>query len=285
MKHELPDRRRDRSAAVTTDRRSSLALAASTTNRPEPSENQDAFAVLDAERDGCTAVVVADGVGSWAMSGIASRAVVDDVADVLRQQGADGIEAAFAAAWSAVQRLVPEADGPEEQCGTTLLVAAVTPSGAIRAGYVGNGALLTVVPVPGAAPESAAMFWSNLLVPHSGYQHGREVLTRSYSTMVREAPVPTWITFDPGRPSAFLVVSDGIWSEEQNPLARTADGMRWAQRPPILMRSLELALAALVAFAQGVGPGELAEELLQHLHRLRAEGLLDDDATVGLLLT
>ena len=67
-----------------------LAVAATATYRTDPKENQDAFRVLDAERDGCTAVVVADGriveVGDMVWQGqlnALSRHILKNLADIL----------------------------------------------------------------------------------------------------------------------------------------------------------------------------------------------------------
>lgn len=264
--------------------RSPVAVAATATYRQDPSANQDAVVVLDAERDGCTAVVVADGVGSWARSGLASVAAADAAADALRHLGPEGLDRAFAAAWPAVQALQLDSRCPPDQAGTTLLMAAIGADGALHLGYVGNGAIFAVVPTPGTEGSPPPHLWTNFLLPHSGFEDGREVLTRSYNTLTAEEPAPSLLRLDLRRPCTVVVATDGIWSEEQSPLARTADGRLWEERPSILTRTLDLAaeLAArpFVDDEMTNATGALAS----HLDRLAAEGLLSDDASIGLII-
>jgi serine/threonine protein phosphatase PrpC len=259
-------------------------VGASHTNRRDPDRNQDVVIALAEPSDGCTAVIVADGIGSWERSAEASLAAATAAAWVLRDDGPGGLDAAFAAAGPAVLALAPGADEPEDHAGTTLLVAVVDGSH-LELGYVGNGALLTVAPVPQAAPESGAIRWTNHLMPHIGFEYGREVLTSSYTTVEGPAPRPARITLDLAEPLALLVTSDGIWSDEQNPIARTPDGMRWSPRPPILMKTLELAAALLADLPTDLHPSDAEELVARHLDWLHDHDLLDDDATIGLLLT
>lgn len=272
-------------AAATAVGSAPLAVTVTATNRSDPEENQDRHAALNLGEHGATAVVVADGIGSWARSAEAAAAAVGAVSSVLDRRGPRALEAAFCDAWAAVKALAPQDEDPSLHCGTTLLVATVLSSGGVRVGYVGNGAVLAVVPPPGdGATSPDQLCWTNLLVPHAGFANGREALTRSFTTADAAPPAPSWVTCTLGGPVALAVVSDGIWSDEQNPSARTADGQRWSPRPPILLDTLQLAAECHQAFAAGAGSADIEHVLGAHLRSLHQAGELDDDATLGLLL-
>ena len=241
--------------------------------------------MLDAAVDGCTGVVVADGVGSWARSGLAAAAATDAAAAALREHGPERLDVAFAAAWPAVQELDLDTDAPEDQAGTTLLLAALDHEGLLHVGYVGNGAIFTVAPIPGAEESLYRLLWNNLLLPHSGFEHGREVLTRSYNTVVDAEPVPSLLQVDLRRDAVVVITSDGIWSDEQSPLARTGDGRVWAERPPILTTTLDVAAELATGSVRDEGKGAVEAHLARHLDGLAEQRLLGDDATVGLILT
>ena len=274
--------------------RSPFAAAATVTDRTESSANQDAVVVLNPEQDGCCAVVLCDGIGSWDCSGVTSQVATQRAAAVLRQYGPSAIDKAFAEAQDAVLSIGREWSGAaaKRAGGTTMLVATVPEPGELLLGYVGNGAALECRPVHGVNAPMRVQ-WSNHLVPHSGIEHGQEVLTRALTTeSVLPLPV-SLLRIRPTENAVLLLSSDGIWSQEQAPLARTADGQRWMQLPPVLLRTLDLAGQVLSWMSEEDEEEVLAsdstarpspnEAIQAHLDALRSDDLLDDDSTIGLL--
>lgn len=262
-----------------TDRRAPFGASASATYRRDPSANQDAVVVID-EGAWC-GLVVADGIGSWERSGLAARAAVEAAADALRAHGPVAVEEAVEAAHRAVLALAP--DGP---AGTTLLLATVPAPGDLLTAYIGNGALLVVSRTPGrelGARAAGRTLCSNHLLPHVALEGGREVLSRVLSTELGGLPTPVASTMwlSPDVPVALALVTDGIWSEEQAPVGLSG-GQRWIQETPVLGRTTA-ALEVLLATRED-GPHAAQALLEDHLAELQADGLLEDDATIGVLL-
>lgn len=263
-------------------RRTVFALGASATYRRRPSENQDRIVVLDQFADGVTGVVVADGIGAWPRSGSAAEAAVRAAAETLRNGGAASLRNAFTNAHEAVMALAPNDPMSGDHAGTTLLVAVLPAPGRLSAAWVGNGAILEAVPTDGAKGISHRV---NHVVPHIGFQNGREVLTRSLSTTLVEEPTPSVIHLERDGPAAFVVVTDGAFSEEHywDLRGEDASGDVWVRQPVVLERVLSRALEVLDASVNG----EFADVtgLEAELVSLAAEGLLEDDTTVGVVVT
>jgi hypothetical protein len=250
-----------------------LAGAARTTDRDEPEDNQDFVIALDLD-DGCCAIILADGVGSWKQSGTAAQLAAEGAAKVLLAEGPSAIDAAFADASQAVTTIAPE------EAGTTLVVVTVDEDGRVRCGYVGNGAVLEVTLPPGCED----VLWTNHLLPHVSYIDGREELGRAMLSTATDLPDVSQFTLQPRcSVSAILVFSDGIHTREQQCLAKTSDGRSWELLPEPLIEFLELAGACL-SDDSDLHRSWLSAMLDDELGSLAARGLIDDDASVGMIV-
>jgi hypothetical protein len=269
--------------AVTRPPHSCLAFSASATNRSDPGQNQDAHRVLTAEEDGVNAVIVCDGLGSLERSGEAARMAASITAGMLSEHGADAARLAFETAhWQIRDRFL--GDG-----GTTMIVLSECSQG-LRAHYVGNGAILQLCELletaaPGA-PSPVRLAWTNHLLPHTAYEHGREVMEAVLGIGPATPPEPDSVVISARRAAQLVVaVTDGILSREQVRVGSTADGERWERLDPALIEVLELSEAVLRRLREAPASAEELGKLLEtRLAGLTAAGSLDDDATVGALV-
>lgn len=260
-----------------------VAAVATSTYRDDPAGNQDAAAVLR-QPEGA-GVVVADGVGSLPESAAAARWACD----VVRSDW-NGPSSAPAGITHADDTVRSRLDGTG---ACTLLTVAVT-EGTAHLAWVGNGAIYQVAAAPwsvrGApatppADDLSGLLWVNHVIPHVTFEDGRDRLDAVVggpSTLKFVSRVA--VRLPPG-PSLWLAVSDGVASAETAVMAVEDGGERWqlVRRP---LHVLLTAAADMLADPEAVlaCPAALGARLGSILDGLRADGLLDDDATVGAVL-
>jgi hypothetical protein len=264
------------------------------TPRPGPGQNEDAAVAVFPPASTVLGVAVADGLGSYARAGEAARYVAQRAASWLHEQGGEVDRAAFARLFAQVhtdlRAHAREAGGggdpAEEEYGTTLLVG-VDAGAELLAAYAGNGAIwhlrgnFAAYPAAGL-PHNAV----NLLNPHSVIRQGREVLYNLVDAGQPHPPVPAVVTVrkDPVFGDLLVVCTDGVYSADQLTYGTDAAGTLWvsAEAP---MATLFHALRDLFAGWDGEGELPLEEALRTCLDGLRTRGILEDDATVGVIVT
>lgn len=281
----------------------SLSCVASSTHRAGQEDNQDAAAALTLP-DGQQSVLVADGLGSFAWAGEAARFVVEASRRLLAGEGGmplpqralpelfPRVQAQLAvhagAALAALPQDVRARIDPSQSWGTTLLVAAET-TDLLIAAYVGNGGIFHLRGSFFASGSEGALPWNvtNYLNPHSIREMGREALYRYLGAAVEPHQIePT--TFGLRKDTRFgdilLLCSDGIFSQDQVRYGEPGDGSTWGELSLPLLAVLG-SLRTCFAEAADLTAQRLEATLTTCLADLRTRELLDDDATLGLLVT
>lgn len=271
----------------------SLVGVCSVTPKPDPERNEDhgtAIHVPGALRG----VAVADGLGSYSQARQAARNAVVGVAAWLRrtpEAAPDRLRQLFADIHHALRECGRTSAGgadPEAQTfGTTLIVALET-STELVAAYAGNGAIWHIRGNFDDFPASTALPWSavNYLSPHSVLRDGREVLYRILDAAAEHPPVPAVVRVekDADFGDIFLVCTDGIYSADQLTQGTDADGKLWLSGEATMVEFYR-ALRQLFAGWSGEGEPALEHALQGYLTELRGRGMLEDDATVGVIVT
>ncbi|WP_420126207.1 protein phosphatase 2C domain-containing protein [Longimicrobium sp.] len=271
-----------------------LVCAVTVTPRDDPEHNEDACEAVRVPHAGVRGVVVADGLGSYTQAGRAAREVAREAAAWLETEtehfGRGTLPRLFIHVHTELRkRLREEADGGEPEpgaFGTTLLVG-VDAGAELVAAYAGNGA---VWHIRGNFDESlaAGVPWSavNLLNPHTVLRGGREILYRIVDAADPSPPVPAVVSVrkDPEFGDILLLCTDGVYSADQVTHGTDAGGTVWisAEAP---MVALFNALRELFDAWDGEAGLPLHDALQACLGRLRAAGMLEDDATVGVIVT
>lgn len=247
----------------------------------------------DAAYYGTRSVLVADGVGSLPYCGEAARYLVREGAGLLEQDGRIGqLSGCFGKLQKGLHVLAAPAIQAEElrpgsSYASTLLLATDTPT-AIGVAYAGNGAIFHLPGDFTRFGNGLALPWtfSNLLRPHSILNaQGKAALTCHFDASGGPVePTTLWIRKDTQVGDIVILCTDGIFSTDQVPTGDPGDGTRWQEIPYTLLRLHE---TLREAFGD---PTPLTSERLQMalqslLDRLRAENELDDDATLGILVT
>jgi hypothetical protein len=254
-----------------------LVCAVSVTPRADPERNEDACGTACVPRTGARGVVVADGLGSYSHAGPAARQVVRHAVEWLRDQAED-----FGR--GTLPRLF-------EQVHTELRGYARDAGGGgdpgPQAAYAGNGAVWHIRGNFEAIPSSGVP-WSavNLLNPHSVLRGGREVLYNIVDGAEEHAPVPAVVSVrkDPRFGDILLLCTDGIYSADQVTHGTDAAGGTWISAEATMV-AFYRALHELFAGWDGVAELPLHDAVHSWLAGLRDQGVLEDDATVGVIVT
>jgi serine/threonine protein phosphatase PrpC len=255
--------------------------------------NQDAAGTLSGRHG--SLLVVADGLGTSFDAQVASAAAVGVCIETFQAHDRFGAGKWPAAeAYDSVGRLLSSdwrrglssrylgVDGPLR----TTLVTAVDAGDEYDLAYVGNGSALMV----------RGDFWSfgprhwpwcvtELLSVHSVLDPatGRDTLSRVVGPRY-DAPPPARVTRGKDRTfgEILFVCSDGVASSEQLKTGSDSSGRLWLEVNPHVVRLIR---DYLPAFLSAVAGGTAAQPALdQMLGTFLAEGVFDDDATIGAIV-
>jgi hypothetical protein len=274
--------------------RHGLAAAATLSHKPV---NQDACAVAFNADVPLAGVVIADGLGSHYGADVAARVVVRSIAEDLESLPAGGSldpRRLFAGAHARLQRevddrleLLPADLVWSTAFGTTAICAVETDDELIVA-YTGNGGVFHIRGNFNTFPASQLLPWTavNYLNPHSVPRDGKNVMYKIVSPRSRAEEIsPSIIRIskdDDTFGDIILCCSDGIYSYDQTSIGRDREQNLWISGGASIARFY----AALAAqFEDEPSDGTLETALTTYLKELDTAGLVDDDCTVGVLVT
>jgi hypothetical protein len=170
-----------------------------------------------------------------------------------------------------------------------LIVALETPTQLIAA-YVGNGSIWHIRGNFDETIGQSPLPWSsvNYLSPHSIAVKGRESLFNIVSAADgSQALPPTVVAIDKDQRfgDILVVCTDGIQSADQTLYGLDANGKGWLAVEPSLVL-LHEELAAYFELRSAADPSQDLEEAMEgYLAKLKAGRLLEDDATLGVIVT
>jgi len=266
--------------------------AATLTNKKE---NQDWFSKISNPKLQLNGVVVADGIGSFSFAKEASNLVakfvsikigeLTDIADL-------NFENIFSEAKKELIAFAKEQNMETEgnTLGTTLIVAVHFPTpnrnhDTIKVAYVGNGGIWHLRGNFNHFNESQLLPWNaiNYLNPHSIQEEGKEALYKliSVSNNYEEA-VPSVLTFrvDKNFGDILMICTDGIYSYDQVQIGKDNSGRTWVSGE----KSMSLFYSELNDYFKDENI-DLEAHLYDYLKKLNSIEELDDDATIGVLIT
>lgn len=256
-----------------------IAAATALASPKDPARNQDRACAFRVEHEPWGAgVVVCDGVGAYAGSGdVAERVALLARAYVIEHGIRSGIPSC---AQHAADALGNVADG-----ATTLIAVGADDEGYVSFTYVGNGSLLDItIDTDGRRPQLRV---AEMTSPHVSFADGRPALS-SYLPAAPRRPVEAAsgvLHPAPRRTRLLLACSDGVATGEDRTTGVAADGSTWIAVPrPLAALLADLAAAWEDVSAEADRVGALASVVQTSLDDLAAADLLDDDATVGVVL-
>lgn len=270
-----------------------FSCAASVTNKPDPQRNEDAVAVIRPRHGRWHGLALADGLGSAACAREAARFVVMTVCKELEER--DRVKSLPHLFQSVQERLrryvVGHAGGAAEVRGpawaTTLIVVLETEQTLILA-YAGNGAIWHIRPEFSQFQGQVGLPWHclNLLNPHSVPRRGVEALSRVISGDGGPPVQPSVLHLDKDRVMGDLVLicTDGLYSHDQALCGADSEGRLWTRTEESMTRLYSL-LSAQFSRPEPSSECAVQQSLERYLADLKEDGLLEDDASLGLLAT
>lgn len=218
---------------------------------------------------------MADGLGDYSQPGRAALLAVYEAAAWLRDCGEHFGRGSFGRLFADVhaelrsyaRELAGGGDPAPRLFGTTLLVAVDTGE-EIVAAHAGDGAIWHI---RGNLDGASAV---NLLNPHSAPRGRHNIMDAASAT----APVPTVVTVskDAHFGDIFILCTDGN---------NSADRVEHGTRAQARITAIHQALRDLFAAWDGEAELPLRAALESCLAGLRRRGILDEDATLGVLIT
>jgi len=278
-----------------------VGVASAAKNRHDEAENEDCVGIASNAGCGVRAVLVADGLGSqslaycklgaqWAIKGASER--INTAPAITRQvlqdvfSAARAVVHANAASFCAREGITVDKN---QSFGTTLIVAAETQRTFI-VGYVGNGAIWHIRGSFNEFSQNRYLPWNalNYLNPQSVESaEGKEAVYRliSFSDDEGEA-IPTSIEIEKDMiyGDILMICTDGIHSSDQLEVGRVKDGSIWTKTEPTMLRFFA-ALNEFFCSSNAMTDEALHLALEHYTSQLRADGLLEDDASVGVIVT
>ena len=254
--------------------------------------NRDFFAEIANEKLKIRGVAVADGIGTNEKVEQASQFVIEFIkqyVESLKPSEELNLEKAFEDCKIRFdERFCKEINNI--QFGTTLILAMEyfnNGEGKIKTAYVGNGAIWHIKGNFSHFSENQKIPWNcvNYLNPNSIEENGKEVLSNCISLGGNNYLGPSIIdfSFDPEFGDIIMICTDGIYSYDQLIFSEDGLGEIWIQYD-LKMRMFYKYLTDY--FKQGVYNNETLNTMLKnYLNELKELNLLDDDATLGLIIS
>ncbi len=266
----------------------SIIATATNTNK---SENQDFKAEFETTE--FEAMFIADGLGSYKYAKLSSERVVNfflnavrttenvsalNLTDLFRNAKQKLIEFA--------NELTTEEEKSEENLFGTTAISIIEVENKIKIAYVGNGAIWHIRGNFNVFPTSYLFPWNavNILNPHTIPEDGKEALYKliSNNNDLKEC-IPSIIEIEKDEEfgDIFMICTDGVYSEDQLKAGKNDKGI-WVKYESSMLKFFE----HLQHFFK-TNPAYLKESLeqiaIQYLEELKP--ILDDDATIGILIT
>lgn len=271
-----------------------ISCVASITPRAGEYGNEDAAKLIATSAGEFHGVTVADGLGSFAHAREAARLAVCQAAALaatLNLEDPADLRDLFAEVRRELREYAFAQTGSEAEArssfATTLIVAVETPARLVAA-YAGNGAIWHIRGNFDRSIGRARIPWTaiNHLNPHSTLHGGREDLYNILSGAEElEAQDPTVIAIDKDRRfgDILLICTDGIYSPDQLTYGTDAEGKGWLSVDPAMALFYEALQAYFDQWSEE--PDALQIAMDGYLSNLKERRLLEDDATLGIIIT
>lgn len=257
--------------------------------------NQDSYFTKECLNLNCNILVVADGIGSFHQSEIASKFVSNNVIDIIERLDdvqklnlIDVFKEVQLSLKEKYEKEFKEEDRTEKAYGTTLICCVETVDEFII-GYVGNGAIFHIRGDFNTFPERFYLPWNsiNLLNPHSKEEEGKNAMYRFIAPNCTSQQItPTIIRLSKdeyGSGDIIMLCTDGIYSYDEVKMGKDPNGEIWISGE----NSMELFYKHFKLFYQRkeFQSDSLKEMINNYLEDLKSNELIDDDATMAITIS
>jgi len=278
----------------------SISCVLTGTDRLNIKENQDSFETAINKNLNIKAIIIADGLGSFQYSGLASKVVVKsvksqienlklkekiDLKNIFKNSKLDLIS--FTEKYKKRKKITFD----QENSFATSLIVLIENEEYVNIGYVGNGAIWHIRGNFNHFNKSKYLPWNsmNYLNPHSiQNEFGKEALYKLISISNNfEESIPTIITINKDNiffGDIFMICTDGIYSFDQVPIGKMKDNSIWIHGE----KTMSLFYNQLNTFFtenSDKTDKKLKIIIKTYLQNLIKNKLIDDDSTIGLTIS
>lgn len=267
----------------------SIISTATITNK---TENQDSKGEI--ENTDYNAVFIADGLGSYKYAKLSSERVIDFFINETKKFNGKLIDVRFKEVYrQAKNKLIEfandslrEDEKNEDNLFGTTAISLVETANRIKVAYAGNGAIWHIRGNFNIFPSTYLFPWNaiNILNPHTIPENGKEALYRliSNNNDFQEC-VPSIIEIEKDEEygDIIMICTDGIYSSDQIKAGKNDKGI-WVKYEPTMLKFFEY-LSHFFSNNSIYNSEAIKQTIDQYLEELKP--MLDDDATIGILIT
>lgn len=269
-----------------------ISCASQTHKKDKP--NQDFCITFDNSNLNIKGVIVSDGIGSHAFSEISSRFCVERAKEKL--ESLEKLPIDFKTLFHEIKIELIEYTSIElsdddlnkTKLGTTL-ICAVELQEEYQIAYVGNGSIWQISGNFNHFGKAIALPWNsiNLLNPHTFEQKGKSVLYK-YISIADVSTIPSIIKLSKNEDAfgdIIIITSDGVYTSDEAKIGKDDNGVIWEMGEDTM---IELYKTLDLFFSNNpieVNNADLEFELNKYLTLLRERDIMDDDTTLGIIIS
>lgn len=269
-----------------------ISCASQTHKKDKP--NQDFCITFENSNLNIKGVIVSDGIGSHAFSEISSRFCVEKTKEKL--ESLEKLPIDFKTLFHEIKTELIEYTSIElsnddlnkTKLGTTL-ICAVELQEEYQIAYVGNGSIWQISGNFNHFGKAIALPWNsiNLLNPHTIEQKGKSVLYK-YISIADVSTIPSIIKLSKNEDAfgdIIIITSDGVYTSDEAKIGKDDNGVIWEMGEDTM---IELYKTLDLFFSNNpieVNNADLEFELNKYLTLLRERDIMDDDTTLGIIIS
>jgi serine/threonine protein phosphatase PrpC len=272
---------------------SSIISCASQTHKKDK-PNQDYCTSFTNPKLGIKGVIVADGLGSHLRSEISSNFCAEKLKEKL--ENVDNLQINYRKLFAEVKTELEIFAGTElnaeEKANTilgTTLICVVEFDSEYQIAYVGNGSIWQISGNFNHFNASRSLPWNsiNLLNPHNIEEKGEPKMFKYIST-ADVSTIPSEIKLSKNEDSygdIIVIASDGIYSNDEAKIGKDSKGINWVMGEDTMIELYKALNALFLNNPSEITESDLHFELEKYLTLLRERDFMDDDTTLGLIIS
>lgn len=269
-----------------------ISCASQTHKKDKP--NQDYCTSFTNSKLGIKGVIVADGLGSHLRSEISSKFCAEKLKEKL--ETAEKLEINyrdfFAEVKTELEKFAEAELNAEDKANTilgTTLICAVEFDSEYQIAYVGNGSIWQISGNFNHFSPSRSLPWNsiNLLNPHNREENGESKMFKYLST-ADVSTIPSEIKLSKNEDSygdIIVIASDGVYSNDEAKIGKDSKGIIWEMGEDTMIELYKALNALFLNNPREITERDLHFELDKYLALLRECDFMDDDTTLGLIIS
>ncbi len=221
-------------------------------------------------------VVICDGIGEYPGSGEVSKLVVEKFGEGLKSQDVS------------IQDIINQARHMIEEkklIGGTTFIAAKTEDSIIHLHYLGDGGIIHLHGNFAQSPFEHPYRYADLMIPHIMPEDGALTRHISHNSGEEELMVTsTTLTLNAPTGDILVLYSDGISALEEKAILKN-NGLYWRNEQETIQIILKDLHIFLKQHKQNISNDLLNSFISESLEKLNQKKLLEDDASLGIIIT